>query len=934
MDTIATEDLEQEGQVGTAANPPTELALAVDPILLHQPLENLTCYATDENQPDSGKEPGAASSETEQGGSQRQVLIDRELFHDLLGGFRDLASNLRQTLPACLQTIDHLVAVLEKLSVSTQENRPPNSSTRDALPPIAVLLPGPETAQPVPMHQDNGSPVAETSSWKARPKSKPEARSVALTEETQAESEMGCAAGPALFNLTLQDVEVFARAETPSSPEAPAAVPGGDTQTEEPDQAPTGPSRAEPADLPLALEQFERAEAYRLNGDYQQAVILYSESLQLAPKYLPAYLNRGKVYRHLGEYDRAIEDFTQAIQLDPRSATAFHKRGNAYSDKGHFEEAVADYTRALRIDFEFAVVYMSRGLVYAKQGKLDRAIADANQALHIDPEFAGAYFIRGAAYSRRGSFDKAIIDFTKVIELDPEYPLAHNNRGLAYANKGDFDQAIADYNQAIRIDPHMVLVRYNRAMAYRLKGDWQRAISEFAVVLRAEPTNAMALFQRGQAFAEAGNFERAIAHYTEAIRLNPNHEEFYSKLREAYQAQAESIHVEEEVPAQPEAPPPTMLDPARLKKLANAVEEKPQELKLEEEPPQAETPSPTMLDPNRHQRLLNALESKGKVEREPSYDLEDVEVAEAARDDTEVDFTLNQPEVQKAGETKAPPPRRTKKSKARTRQQKDETESELTIESLALQEAAESEEAAPAKPSRKAGGLVVHCPKCGQDFTSADAKVGARTRCPHCQASFLTPGSAKPQPMPPDEKLPSLKGAIRTATKKAVDDRKKKKPESESHNLPWWVWVAACLVVGLAFWVGVTAFTPEKEPPVDPEKSMPVANMTCVNLCQEFTTNADFAEKTMKGKVVQVTGLVEAIQTEGDSAIVVLREQDQKTGAVACEMGPKGKESMSQIQQGRLVTLKGLCQGMEGDSKVKLVKCLFVVVPAKRFNQS
>jgi|GEM_PF-662832 len=72
------------------------------------------------------------------------------------------------------------------------------------------------------------------------------------------------------------------------------------------------------------------------------------------------YLNRGHSSEYEGDYDRAIAHYTEAIRLDPRNALAYKGRGDAYSKKGGDQKAAADYAEARRLIKEQAPVHVPR----------------------------------------------------------------------------------------------------------------------------------------------------------------------------------------------------------------------------------------------------------------------------------------------------------------------------------------------------------------------------------------------------------------------------------------------------------------------------------------------------------------------------------------------------------------------------------------------
>ena len=52
----------------------------------------------------------------------------------------------------------------------------------------------------------------------------------------------------------------------------------------------------------------------------------YNEAINLNPKLVDPYNNRGVAYERRREYARALADFDQAIALDPKKAALFNNR--------------------------------------------------------------------------------------------------------------------------------------------------------------------------------------------------------------------------------------------------------------------------------------------------------------------------------------------------------------------------------------------------------------------------------------------------------------------------------------------------------------------------------------------------------------------------------------------------------------------------------
>jgi tetratricopeptide (TPR) repeat protein len=62
------------------------------------------------------------------------------------------------------------------------------------------------------------------------------------------------------------------------------------------------------------------------------------------------------------DYDRAIALCTEALEIDPNRAHLYHIRGSAHLDKKDYDPAIADFTESIRLDPGDATNYHIRGL--------------------------------------------------------------------------------------------------------------------------------------------------------------------------------------------------------------------------------------------------------------------------------------------------------------------------------------------------------------------------------------------------------------------------------------------------------------------------------------------------------------------------------------------------------------------------------------------
>lgn len=139
------------------------------------------------------------------------------------------------------------------------------------------------------------------------------------------------------------------------------------------------------------------AQIYYLEGflydklqDYDQALIMYSNSIELNKDYASAYNNRGCVYNMKKEYNHAIRDFTKAIELDPNKEIAYSNRAYVYNILEKHEKAEMDYTKALELGPQNEISYKGRGDVYVKLKEYTKAEMDYNEAIKLNKDYQEA----------------------------------------------------------------------------------------------------------------------------------------------------------------------------------------------------------------------------------------------------------------------------------------------------------------------------------------------------------------------------------------------------------------------------------------------------------------------------------------------------------------------------------------------------------------
>ncbi|MCJ7459786.1 MAG: tetratricopeptide repeat protein [candidate division Zixibacteria bacterium] len=112
------------------------------------------------------------------------------------------------------------------------------------------------------------------------------------------------------------------------------------------------------ADLSQGAKLFEN------KGNYNKAVLCYSQVLNLTPGDLNYLYSRGQDYVHTGEYDKATADLKKVTEQNPKYLNGFMELGNAQYNAQDFKGAAESYTKARKLSPNSRQIYVNLAMTY------------------------------------------------------------------------------------------------------------------------------------------------------------------------------------------------------------------------------------------------------------------------------------------------------------------------------------------------------------------------------------------------------------------------------------------------------------------------------------------------------------------------------------------------------------------------------------------
>lgn len=164
-------------------------------------------------------------------------------------------------------------------------------------------------------------------------------------------------------------------------------------------------------------------------------------------------IEKGLLLYEEKHYEQAIIIWTRSLELDPSLHNAYYYRGLAWYTMGDLNRALAEFNKSLEVMPNYGMAFSGRGFVWKKKGLYDRAIADFRNALGANPNLPQPYSQLAWIYAlcpnekyRNGA--EAVI-WAKKAQKFNNRPKTMLLLAAAYAEAGDFSEAVETQKKAI-----------------------------------------------------------------------------------------------------------------------------------------------------------------------------------------------------------------------------------------------------------------------------------------------------------------------------------------------------------------------------------------------------------------------------------------------------------------------------------------------------
>ncbi len=272
---------------------------------------------------------------------------------------------------------------------------------------------------------------------------------------------------------------------------------------------------------PEAMAHYVQAELYAQEGDYQQAITHFTESLRLDPEAAEIWVAFGEMLLSGGYVADAGVAAERAIALEPNGASAARLLAGVRWAQGRIEEAAAEYRRLAVLDPEDLESQFQLGILLTQNERADEAMEVLERIRHRSSLPPGMLIEIGRIYKAAGDYERAIEAYETFLEQRPKNAQALRELAQAYSEAGNEARAIAALQRVVSLRPGDIGSWRRLQGFYVQQGDLTQAFIVTEEIVRRDSTDILSRKQHAVLQEQMGNSSAALEEWKAITEMDP-----------------------------------------------------------------------------------------------------------------------------------------------------------------------------------------------------------------------------------------------------------------------------------------------------------------------------------------------------------------------------------------------------------------------------
>jgi Tfp pilus assembly protein PilF len=200
----------------------------------------------------------------------------------------------------------------------------------------------------------------------------------------------------------------------------------------------------------LSSEEYdERAHQLYNEGDYEQALTVLREGINIYPNAVELHIGVGYAHMAREEFAWARRSFEEALILDPEHEDALAGLGEVLLKFGQKDAALKSFHKILELGYGDDIdLVLQVGRALFREGLVEEAREYFEAGVQNAPESAEAVSCVGYTQHRMGDDEGAIATLRTALQLDGDHTEARIYLGNILYDRGDYEAALYHLDQS------------------------------------------------------------------------------------------------------------------------------------------------------------------------------------------------------------------------------------------------------------------------------------------------------------------------------------------------------------------------------------------------------------------------------------------------------------------------------------------------------
>ena len=203
---------------------------------------------------------------------------------------------------------------------------------------------------------------------------------------------------------------------------------------------------------------YEYGQFYFNRKNYEEAIKGFDYLLAINSESIGVYANKAACYEAMGEWQKAISVYEEMLDLEYTKSFTYYKIGLCYKENKQPVLALNSFQKSLRDDPQFYLSMMEQSYIYEDMGGMKEALYFAKEAVSLNENNLDYQKRLAFLYIDSGRFEESLECLKKLVDFEPQ----RFYNWYAYSEVlmliGEFEEAISVSKKATKL--------HNRAELY------------------------------------------------------------------------------------------------------------------------------------------------------------------------------------------------------------------------------------------------------------------------------------------------------------------------------------------------------------------------------------------------------------------------------------------------------------------------------------